>query len=156
MTTDQQITDAVKLAVMTLANDVARGPLGVSRERLAKFDEIARRAWSEELHGEPSPANVRFLRGVMNASPEFSRRVYGAIEDGLYAEPGFSDITAQDVAEQLSATEQEVGGALKYLVDVGLIVIEFSDVNGEPFNFLHSVTWANHGLKLTTDEVSHD
>lgn len=61
------------------------------------------------------------LNDALAALPEFSRKVYDAIHAGLYAEPGFSDVTATDVAKTLGCPAKAVNAAVKHLIAVGLV-----------------------------------
>jgi DNA-binding MarR family transcriptional regulator len=56
--------------------------------------------------------------------PEFSRSVYAAIKAGLYAEPGFSDVTVADVAERLGCAPLAVNAAVGRLIEAGLVNTE--------------------------------
>lgn len=71
------------------------------------------------------------------ALPEFSRRVYDAINARLY-EAGFSDIEGNDIAEDLKVIPEAVGGAVAHLVEVGLVEVEDADVNRTRYHFLHT------------------
>jgi hypothetical protein len=64
------------------------------------------------------------LNAALAALPEFSRKVYEAIHAGLYAEPGFSDVNASDVARWLKCEGLAVNAALKHLVEAGLVYTE--------------------------------
>lgn len=70
--------------------------------------------------------------------PEVSLRVYKAILDGLYAEPGFSDLEVVDVARETDLGVLTVKGAVGYLVKVGLVETEDADVNFVKYEFLHA------------------
>jgi len=72
------------------------------------------------------------------ALPEFSNRVYEALYDRLEnADPGFSEITAGDLAEQLGVSEQAIGGAVSRLVKANLVNVEEWNSNNVTQFFLH-------------------
>jgi predicted transcriptional regulator len=71
--------------------------------------------------------------------PAFSLEVYNAIDQILYEEPNFSDVTVDDIAKALNRTPTAIGGALKKLVHAGLVLIEEYEVNDRSTNFLHTV-----------------
>ncbi len=82
--------------------------------------------------------NTETISAVRNL-PEFSQRVYLAILDGLYAEPGFSDLEGFEVAKAIDSTPEAVGGAMKRLVEADLIWVEepCSHLDGAP-RFIHA------------------
>ncbi len=82
--------------------------------------------------------NLKETTTAVNALPAFSWTVYAAILKGLYAEPGFSDLEAAEVAAAVGATPEAVGGALKKLADVGLATVHDYEVNGEPATFIQA------------------
>jgi hypothetical protein len=73
--------------------------------------------------------------------PEFSRSIYEAIQDSMYAEPGFSDVTTDDLyakAEELGGTKKSIGGAITCLTKAGLVHVYDDEVNGAKVSFLHT------------------
>jgi DNA-binding MarR family transcriptional regulator len=70
--------------------------------------------------------------------PEFSNKVYEALYDRLEnADPGFSEITAADLAQELGVSEQAIGGAVSHLVKQNLVNVEEWDGNQVLQYFLH-------------------
>jgi hypothetical protein len=76
------------------------------------------------------------LAATIAALPTFSAQVFRALLNGLYAEPGFSDVEASDIAKTLKISEQAVGGALSHLSSVGLVWADTCEVNGREHTFL--------------------
>ena len=54
----------------------------------------------------------------------FSLKVYATIVQNLYAEAGFSDVTALDIAKQMKVTPQAIGGAMANLIEANCIWTE--------------------------------
>lgn len=78
------------------------------------------------------------------ALPDFSSSVYvWLIEDGLQAEPGFSDVVTKDIAEGLDVTVDQVKGALSHLHSVELTDTEDWRANGLRQEFIHAEHHAN-------------
>jgi len=63
--------------------------------------------------------------------PNFSQVVYNQLNSALYAEPGFSDVEGHDLAAALAVSPEAIGGAIKKLVEAGLVFTYASEVNGE-------------------------
>ena len=60
------------------------------------------------------------------------------IIEGLYAEPGFSDITIEDIASQAVIPPQVAGGIISSLVKKGVIWVEEFEANfNPPMYFYH-------------------
>jgi len=87
-------------------------------------------------------------QAAYEALPEFSRKVYQIIKAKLYAEPGFSDVTAEDVSQALSVPVQAVNASLGHLEASGLVNSEEWDGNGITQIFLHT---AEHDAGWTLD-----
>jgi len=86
--------------------------------------------------GPQPPKDIDEVIARRAALPGFSRRVYDAIHAGLYAEPGFTDVTAEDVAKTLGCKPLAVNGALSKLEAVGLVWSYETDVNFTDYVFL--------------------
>lgn len=57
-------------------------------------------------------------------------RVMESLIDGLYAEPGFSDVDAHDISRQTGISTKSIRGVLSSLVKKGIITIDDSCGNG--------------------------
>lgn len=77
------------------------------------------------------------LTTALTALPVFSARVLRTLLDGLYAEPGYSDVIAEDIASALNVSGKAVGGALSHLTDSGLVQAYITRVNSAKVTFLH-------------------
>lgn len=80
---------------------------------------------------------------------EMESQCLQSLIDGLYAEPGFSDVDANDIAEWTGIPIKSVRGVLSNLVQKGLIDIEDNDagymiiyLRPEHYN-LHSQAWVD-------------
>ena len=73
------------------------------------------------LNYESSPEEIAV---VINTLPELSRKVYDVIIKGLYAEPGFSDLTWSAIATSAGITHQQISGVAKKLIETGLVYDE--------------------------------
>jgi predicted transcriptional regulator len=75
-------------------------------------------------------------------------QVLEAFIDGLYAEPGYSDIDAHDIAKQTGIPTTSVRGVLSSLVKKGIVQLDENDSKYviiylmEQFWYLHP-TWKN-------------
>jgi predicted transcriptional regulator len=58
---------------------------------------------------------------AIKSLPEISAKVFLALLDGLYAEPGFSDVDVKDLAKMTKLTVAQVKGAVGHLVNEGLV-----------------------------------
>lgn len=65
-------------------------------------------------------------------------RVYYVVLDRLYAEPGFSDVTADAVATVLGKNGMSIGGVISHLQKRGLLEVDHTTVNGKKMVFLHA------------------
>jgi predicted DNA-binding transcriptional regulator len=68
-------------------------------------------------------------------------KTMNAFVGSLYAEPGFSDVDANDIANELGISTKIIRGALGSLVKKGIIAI---DENGCGFDiiYLHKPYWS--------------
>lgn len=82
--------------------------------------------------GDDREAALDAIVAKVDALPPFSRKVYEAILRLLYAEPGFSDIDANDVARELGASVQSINAALGKLEAVKLVFSEEIDSKQHP------------------------
>lgn len=72
--------------------------------------------------------------------PTLSARVYRELLRGLYAEPGFSDVTESDIAKKLGVTIRQVHGAVCKLIKSALVRFEdMQTCNGE--EILYADIW---------------
>jgi len=60
---------------------------------------------------------------------------------GLYAEPGFSDVDVNDIANELGISTKIIRGALGSLVKKGIVQIETND-SGYDIIYLNTPYWA--------------
>jgi len=94
-----------------------------------------------------SPMTFDEIQTAAAALPEFSRRVFYSLVRGLYAEPGFSDVEATDIANDLAVPVNRVKGALSRLSVVGLLSdAEPTEVNDEILYLLYSPFWSNSNI----------
>jgi len=56
--------------------------------------------------------------------------------DGLYAEPGFSDVDAHDIARDTGISTKSIRGALSSLVKKGIVSLEETDNYGVKEQFV--------------------
>lgn len=75
---------------------------------------------------------------VINKLPLLSARVYLTIVDGLYAEPGFSDVDVEQVAKIMDEPLGKVAGALGTLVEKNLVWMDRVNVNDTPRAFIQA------------------
>ena len=73
--------------------------------------------------------------------PRLSLLVLEAVLKGQYAEPGFSDVSAEDLTIE-GATKSAIAGAIGYLAEIQLLVVERANVNGKNQRFLHATAHA--------------
>jgi hypothetical protein len=67
---------------------------------------------------------------------ELETRVLETLIDGLYAEPGFSDIDAHDIARSTGISTKSIRGALSSLVKKGIIHLDETDTFGAPEQYV--------------------
>lgn len=87
------------------------------------------------------------LRQQLDALPPFSARVLRSLLEQLYAEPGFTDVEANDIAKAIKAPRTSMGGAIAHLVSVGLVKVDKNDINGRLREFLYSPLHDEQGTK---------
>lgn len=78
------------------------------------------------------------LTQTLKTLPAFSAAVLNEVLNGLYAEPGFSDVDAADIAKALNTSRQAVGGALSHLIELGLVFVETHDGNNILASYIFS------------------
>lgn len=61
---------------------------------------------------------------------DLETEVLETLIDGLYAEPGFSDVDANDIAEQTGKSTKIIRGVLSSLVKKGIITLEKTNTYG--------------------------
>lgn len=81
------------------------------------------------------------------ALPAFSATVLHTILNALYAEPGFSDVEAADIATTLGTDKKSTAGAIARLIDAGLIFLDITRINGRTSHFLASTLHDDAGTK---------
>lgn len=91
-------------------------------------------------------ANNTELNERLAKLPAYSQTVYTAIKAGLYAEPFFSDVTVEDIATATTSTTTAVRGALKHLIEQGLVYTEQYDANRSKRIFLHTYEHDNYNV----------
>ena len=74
----------------------------------------------------------------MSALPTRELHAYATINSLLYAEPGFSDLTPDDLCKKLLMDPDQLGDVLTTLKDAALIYWRAEDVNGFPYIFIYS------------------
>lgn len=85
----------------------------------------------------PVTNKIELTQRIANL-PNFSKRVYQILQSEMYAEPGYSSVTPQDVAHRIKRNVQSVAGALTRLQRAGLIYLDQGGVNGVPMTFIHT------------------
>jgi hypothetical protein len=60
--------------------------------------------------------------------PEFSRKVYEAINARLYAEPQFSDVEVTTIADFLQVKQEAVKAAVGRLIEAHLVYVEHTEL----------------------------
>lgn len=78
------------------------------------------------------------------ALPTRELHAYATINSMLYGEPGFSDLTPNDLCKKLLMEPDQLGAILTTLRDAALIYWCMEDVNGYPYIFIYSNAH-NHG-----------
>ncbi|MGO8684203.1 MAG: hypothetical protein ACLQUT_06450 [Thermoleophilia bacterium] len=72
------------------------------------------------------------------ALPEFSQKVFNTLYEMLrHQDYGFSETTAEELAEALGVSEQAIGGAIAHLVDRDLVNVEDWCTTAGHYHFLH-------------------
>lgn len=72
---------------------------------------------------------------------ELESKTLQAFIDGLYAEPGFSDVDVNDIADELGISTKIIRGALGSLVKKGIVQIDTND-SGYDIIYLNTQYWA--------------
>jgi hypothetical protein len=73
--------------------------------------------------------------------PRLSLLVLEAVLKGQYAEPGFSDVSAEDLKID-GASKSVIAGAIGYLAEIQVLVVERANINGKNQRFLHATAHA--------------
>jgi hypothetical protein len=81
---------------------------------------------------------------------ELESKTLQSLVDGLYAEPGYSDVDAKDIAKDLSIDTKVIRGALGSLVKKGIVFIETNDSNYDIIN-LYPKYWGLVGKESWVD-----
>ena len=85
------------------------------------------------------PLTLEGTINQLNALPTPVLEFYTTINQLLYAEPGFSDVTPADLLiPNVAEIPDEVGAYLQVLVGADLIWVEATEVNGFPCHFIHT------------------
>lgn len=71
-------------------------------------------------------------------------QVLNCLVNSLYAEPGFSDVDAKDIAVALGRSEQSVGGVISQLVQKGVVFVEEYDANFQVHKLIYLQEGAYH------------
>jgi len=66
---------------------------------------------------------------MTNTFTDLENKVLTAFINGLYAEPGFSDVDANDISRDINIPTKQVRGALGSLVKKGVVSIHTNDSN---------------------------
>jgi hypothetical protein len=78
---------------------------------------------------------------------ELETQVLNALIDGLYAEPGFSDVDANDLSEWTGIPTKQVRGVLSSLIKKGVVTLDETDTFGAPkyvIVYLNESHWHLH------------
>jgi DNA-binding MarR family transcriptional regulator len=71
---------------------------------------------------------------------ELESKTLQSFVDGLYAEPGYSDVDAKDIAEELGISTKIIRGALGSLVKKGIVTLDEND-SGYVIIYLNTEYW---------------
>ena len=66
---------------------------------------------------------------MTNTFTDLENKVLTSFINGLYAEPGFSDVDANDISQDINISTKQVRGALGSLVKKGVVTIHTNDSN---------------------------
>jgi len=80
---------------------------------------------------------------VMTKFTELEQTVLDALIDGLYAEAGFSDVDANDLAHATKIDTRTIRGVLSSLIKKEVISIDGND-SGYQIIYLRSAYWHMH------------
>ena len=72
---------------------------------------------------------------------ELETKTLTSFIQGLYAEPGYSDVDVNDIASDLSMSTKIIRGALGSLVKKGIVTIDTND-SGYDIIYLNTNYWA--------------
>lgn len=78
---------------------------------------------------------------------ELEQQVLDSLIGGLYAEPGFSDVDARDLAKETGHSTSIIRGVLSSLIKKGVIYIEATNTYGAPVYqliYLQKAFWHLH------------
>ena len=78
-----------------------------------------------------------------NTFTDLENKVLTAFINGLYAEPGFSDVDASDISRDINIPTKQVRGALGSLVKKGVVTIHTNDSNYDII-YLNESHWHMH------------
>jgi hypothetical protein len=67
---------------------------------------------------------------------DLETKVLETLIDGLYAEPGFSDVDAHDIARSTEISTKSIRGALGSLVKKGIVHLQETDSYGAPEQYV--------------------
>jgi hypothetical protein len=80
---------------------------------------------------------------MTNTFTDLENKVLTAFINGLYAEPGFSDVDANDISRDINIPTKQVRGALGSLVKKGVVTIHTNDSNYDII-YLNESHWHMH------------
>jgi sugar-specific transcriptional regulator TrmB len=84
----------------------------------------------------------------MTQFTELEQTILDSLIKGLYAEPGFSDVDANDLAQSTGIPTKQIGGVLSSLVKKGVVSLEETDTWGAPEQYvliyLNKAYWYLH------------
>lgn len=122
--------------VRELALEAGTDLSGALNDMLFKI-EVAYQLWHgldeqnfEMVHLTEDPKQPEKTINDLNLT-EMERKALQALIDGLYAEPGYSDMVAEDIEAETGIPGKKLRGVLSSLVRKGIISIPEQDINGE-------------------------
>ena len=80
---------------------------------------------------------------MTNTFTDLENKVLTAFINGLYAEPGFSDVDANDISRDINIPTKQVRGTLGSLVKKGVVTIHTNDSNYDII-YLNESHWHMH------------
>jgi hypothetical protein len=86
---------------------------------------------------------IKKYKHMTNTFTDLENKVLTAFIDGLYAEPGFSDVDANDISRDINIPTKQVRGALGSLVKKGVVTIHTNDSNYDII-YLNESHWHMH------------
>jgi len=85
------------------------------------------------------------ILNAIDSMTTMGRKVFVALVRGLYAEPGFSDVDAYDIAEATSYATTSVRTCLQRMGQKDLVIADHTDINDRKACFYLPTFWSSFG-----------